>query len=75
MQQGRYVAGMQLPERNYTVTGRSEDALVRVTMMDSGESWQQTLLEGGSCVLALQGKTQVLVELVDVDVTWEEAEG
>ena len=75
VQQGRYVAGMQLPERNYTVTGRGEDALVRVTMMDSGESWQQTLLEGESCKLALQGKTHVLVELVDVDIIWEEAEG
>ncbi|MGN0778825.1 MAG: hypothetical protein ACI4MJ_06730 [Aristaeellaceae bacterium] len=75
VQQGRYAAGMQLPTRNYTVTGRSQDALVQVTMMDSGESWQQTLLEGESCMLALQGQTNVLVELVDVDVTWEDAEG
>ena len=75
VQQGRYVSGMQLPARNYTVTGRGADSLVQVTIMESGESWQQTLQAGESIKLALQGKTDVLIELVDVDIAWDDAEG
>ena len=74
--QGRYIVGMQLPERDYTFTGREGESLVRVTSMVSSAEDTHTLLPGESWTLAISGwdTRELLVEMVNVDVSWEPGE-
>ncbi|MGN0778735.1 MAG: hypothetical protein ACI4MJ_06265 [Aristaeellaceae bacterium] len=75
--QGRYMLGMQLPERNYTFIGREGESLVRVTSLVSGAEEMHTLSPGESLMLDISSvdSRELLVEMVNVDVSWNPGAG
>ena len=74
--QGRYLVGMQLPEREYTFTGREGESRVRVTSLVSGVEDTRTLSPGESWMLNVSNydTRELLVEMVNVDVSWEQGD-
>lgn len=76
IRQGRYIVGLQLPERNYTFSGRDGEAFVRVTV-PGGEDEEHSLSPGESWTLDIGSydTNELLVEMMNVDVSWEQSEG
>ncbi|MGN1019949.1 MAG: hypothetical protein ACI4O7_06220 [Aristaeellaceae bacterium] len=75
--QGRYIMGMQLPERTYTFTGREGESLVQVTLLANGAELERILSPGETMTLDadVYDPRELLVEMVNVDVSWEPGEG
>ena len=76
IRQGRYIVGLQLPERNYTFSGQDGEAFVRVTV-PGGEDEKHSLSPGESWTLDIGSydTNELLVEMMNVDVSWEQSEG
>lgn len=76
IRQGRYIVGLQLPERNYTFSGRDGEAVVRVTVPGCDDE-KHSLSPGESWTLDIgrYATRELLVEMVNVDVSWEQGEG
>lgn len=74
--QSRYIVGLQMPARDYTFTGRNGEAFVRVTV-PGGRDEKHSLSSGESWTLDIgtYNSRELLVEMVNVDVTWEQGEG
>ena len=77
VEQGRYIVGLQLPARDYTFTGQEGESLVRVTWPVSGAEETHTLLPGESWTLDMDSadNRELLVEMVNVEISWNPGEG
>ena len=77
MEQGRYIVGLQLPVREYTFIGREGGALVRVSSLVGGAEELHTLSPDESLTLDIGScdTRELLIEMVNVDVIWEQGEG
>lgn len=75
--QGRYIMGQQMPARDYTFTGRERDSFVQVTVPENGEEQRHSLAPGESWTLNVSGydTRELLVEILNVDVSWGLGDG
>ena len=74
--QSRYSTRMQIPGRVYTLKGRDHTSLVRTTVLATGEETTYTLGRDETMVLdTMTALNEMLVELVNVEISWENGVG
>ena len=75
--QGRYIMGMQMPVRDCTFTGREGDSFVRVAVPGQSVEEMHSLAPGEGWTLKISGydTRELLVEMVNVDISWEQGDG
>lgn len=69
----RYITGMQIPRRTYTVMGRDHTSCITVLDMASGEEEKIPLARGEQYVLecGFESERELLIEMVNLDISWE----